>query len=425
MTDLQQINMFVKEINNENGRNYKIEVLKEYQSNDVIKKFLYFLFNPFLKTGISDKKIDMMLEEAFVCPEFFSIFDCINYICKYNTGRNEDIAKVQSYLKELNEEERTLAKKIITKNLQLGVETKTINKIFDDMIPTFDVQLANKYFDNPGIVEGQEFYVTTKIDGGRIILIKENGNVSCYTRAGQLYEGLVDIENEIKNFWLDNFVLDGEITLLDKGNLTSKDQYKQTMKITRKDGEKHGVKILAFDFMMLPYFKDKNSFIPYYKRRDTLEKVFKDKLKYVEVLPVLYHGHDTHVITKLLDDVTKNGEEGLMINLANSPYKFERCDGLLKVKKMQDIDLPIIGFEEGRNKHSNTLGAFLVKYKDNIVKVGSGISDDIRKEVWNNQDKYLGITIEIQYFEETENDKGEKSLRFPVFIDFRYDKPTF
>ena len=112
-----------------------------------------------------------------------------------------------------------------------------------------------------------------------------------------------------------------------------------------------------------------------------------------------------------------------MINLADNPYNFDRSDALLKVKKMQDIDLPIVGFEEGRNKHKNTLGAFLVKYKNNIVKVGSGISDEIRKEVWNNQDKYKGITIEIQYFEETSNAKGEFSLRFPVFIDFRYDKP--
>ena len=424
MTDLQQINEFVKEINKENGRNYKIEVLKEYQSNDIIKKFLYFLFNPFLKTGISDKKIDMMLEEAFVCPEFFNIFDCINYICTYNTGRNEDIAKVQSYLKELNEEERTLAKKIITKNLQLGVETKTINKIFDNMIPTFDVQLANKYFDNPSVLDGKDFAITTKIDGGRILAIKDNGNVTCYTRAGQIYEGLVDIENELKNLKEDHFVLDGEITLLDKGHLTSKDQYKQTMKITRKDGEKHGVKILAFDLLDLDEFRLKKGIHPYYFRRSLLEMFFKN-LKFIDVLPVLYSGNDSSKIIPLLDDAINHGEEGLMINLTDEMYHFDRSDALLKVKKMQDIDLPIVGFEEGRNKHTNTLGAFLVKYKDNIVKVGSGISDDIRKEVWNNQDKYLGITIEIQYFEETENDKGEKSLRFPVFIDFRYDKPTF
>ena len=85
--------------------------------------------------------------------------------------------------------------------------------------------------------------------------------------------------------------------------------------------------------------------------------------------------------------------------------------------------MPIIGFEEGRNRHTGKLGAFLVSYKENIVKVGTGISDELREEVWNNQDKYLGVTIAVKYFEETTNDKGGISLRFPVFVDFRFDKP--
>ena len=36
--------------------------------------------------------------------------------------------------------------------------------------------------------------------------------------------------------------------------------------------------------------------------------------------------------------------------------------------------------------------------------------------------KWLGAIIEVQYFEETENDKGGKSIRFPVFKDIRTDK---
>ena len=68
----------------------------------------------------------------------------------------------------------------------------------------------------------------------------------------------------------DNIMLDGEITLLndyevlyDHKNrpavahkLTSKEQYKETMKITRKDGEKHGVKMLVFDGMSVEDFEN-------------------------------------------------------------------------------------------------------------------------------------------------------------------------
>ena len=89
---------------------------------------------------------------------------------------------------------------------------------------------------------------------------------------------------------------------------------------------------------------------------------------------------------------------------------------------MNDLDLEIIGFEEGTNKNAGKLGAILVNYKDNVVKVGSGFSDELREEIWQNQDKWLGRTAVIQYFEETCNQNGGISLRFPVYLDYREDK---
>ena len=90
---------------------------------------------------------------------------------------------------------------------------------------------------------------------------------------------------------------------------------------------------------------------------------------------------------------------------------------------MQTMDLEIIGFEEGTGRLARTLGAILVRYKNgNVVKVGSGFSDEMRDMIWDHQDKCLGAICEIQYFEETTNADGGESLRFPVFKDFRPDK---
>ena len=95
---------------------------------------------------------------------------------------------------------------------------------------------------------------------------------------------------------------------------------------------------------------------------------------------------------------------------------------LLKVKKMNDIDLEVIGYEEGTGAMAGTLGSLIVEYKGNKVYVGSGFSKEQREEIWKHPNDYIGITISIQYFEETTNDQGGISLRFPVFLDFRYDK---
>jgi DNA ligase-1 len=285
--------------------------------------------------------------------------------------------------------------------------------------------LANKYFDKPQYIEGKSFVITTKIDGGRIIAIKENGQVSFFTRAGQKYEGLVDLESEMLRFMPDNTCLDGEITLLDKGTLDSKEQYKETMKIVRtKDKEKHGIKMLVFDWMPASDFKRQQCDLTYSLRRAHLDQMFHDSnFTYFETLPMLYAGSETSRITEILEEETAKGEEGIMINIMDALYEFKRTNNLLKVKKMQTMDLEIIDFEEGTGRLAGTLGAILVRYKNgNVVKVGSGFSDDLRASIWANRLLYLGVICEIQYFEETTNADGGESLRFPIFKDFRHDK---
>ena len=147
------------------------------------------------------------------------------------------------------------------------------------------------------------------------------------------------------------------------------------------------------------------------------------KFKYFTVLPYLYVGNDTNEITKWLNYNIEHGEEGVMINILDAPYSFKRSSDLLKVKKMLDIDLEVVGYEEGSGNFSGMLGAFLVRYKEgNIVKVGSGFSKELRQEIWKNPDAYIGKVISVQYFEETVNQQGGISLRFPVYLDFRSDK---
>jgi DNA ligase-1 len=113
------------------------------------------------------------------------------------------------------------------------------------------------------------------------------------------------------------------------------------------------------------------------------------------------------------------GKEGIMLNVADGLYVCKRTSDLLKVKVFQDCDLQIIGFQQGSGKFANTLGALIVDYKGNQVGVGSGISDDIRKEIWDHQDQYLGRVVTVQYFEETCDATGKLSIRFPVFKEIR------
>jgi DNA ligase-1 len=428
MTNLQHFKVFYDEIRSSNSRKYKQEILQKYKDDEIIKRFLKIAFNPYVVYGVSTKKLAKKIYGTVGTP-INNVFDLFDYLETHNTGTAVDVLICQQELKKaaaVNPAISELLELLICKDISIGCDAKTINSVIPDLIPTFSVQLANKYFDKPEYVEGKDFAITTKIDGGRIIALKENGQVSFYTRAGQRYEGLVDLEKEMLEKLPDGICFDGEITIWDNKGIPSKDAYKKAMKITRTDGTKHGLKMIVFDCMLAEEFRNQRCDRIWEDRRQMLVNVMSRAtggLTYFELLPVLYQGQDTSVITKLLDEAVANNEEGIMINIALAPYEFKRTNYLLKCKKMNTLDLSVVGFEEGSGRLAGTLGAIHVKYKDgNVVKVGSGFSDELRKEVWQNQDKYLGAICEVKYFEETSNADGGLSLRFPIFKDFRSDK---
>jgi DNA ligase-1 len=57
----------------------------------------------------------------------------------------------------------------------------------------------------------------------------------------------------------------------------------------------------------------------------------------------------------------------------------------------------------------------MIKHKGNIVRVGSGFTIDQRQDFYKHPKKILGKIITVQYFEETQNQDGGISLRFPTF----------
>lgn len=428
MKTLLHFKDFVNEITSSNSKKFKQEVLLKYKDDATIHRYLKIAFDPYTVYGISSKKLNKSVGGNDITG-VDSIFELFNFLTRYNTGTDKAVSLCQDFLSNVeasDPEAAILLEKLICKDLSLGVEAKSINAAMPGLIPTFNVQLAQKYFEKPEKIEGKYFAITTKIDGGRIIAIKDNGQVSFFTRAGQRYEGLVDLEREMLDTFPDGTVLDGEITLLNNKGIPSKEAYKQAMKITRADGEKHGLKMLCFDAMHIDEWKTQTCTHDYIERRLLLQGLAScHPHTYFEVLPELYRGTDTSMIITLLDEAIANQEEGIMINDCNATYEFGRTWGLQKVKKMNTLDLEILGFEEGSGRLAGTLGAILVRYKNNnIVRVGSGFSDDLRTQIWEHQLHYHGKIVEIQYFEETTNADGGLSLRFPVFKDFRPDKLT-
>lgn len=433
METLKHFRDFVNEISSNNSRKFKQEVLKKYKNDEVIQKYLKIAFDPYTVYGISYKKLSTQIRSASnYIPRTNSVLELFDYIAVHNTGTFDDILECKNALDAIaahDTEAAELLEKLICKNLVIGIDAKTINSVIPDLIPTFNVQLANKYFDKPEKLSGKSFVITTKLDGFRLIAMKdEHGNVSFFSRVGKRIEGLVEIEEEIKNAFASGIVFDGELTISNYFDMESKEAYKAASKIItlKDDTPKRGLTYRVFDILTIDEWRAQSCTHTYEERRNLLEGLFgyaSAPIPHVELLPVLYRGNDTSQVIEYLNYVTSEGGEGVMLNLTDSTYKFTRCWDIMKVKKMNTLDLEIIGFEEGSGRLTGTLGAILVRYKNgNVVKVGSGFEDSLRDLIWENQEDYIGAICEISYFEETTNADGGISLRFPVFKDFRPDK---
>ena len=410
-----EVKRIIDSIANTPSRNEKEAILKEHKDNMLLREVLYFVYNPYIITGLSDKKI-----KKEVAIRGFKVIDSlIDYLKENNTGSDLDIASVQFFIGQQLEELQELYTQMAIKNLKIGITSNTINKVFGKgFIPEFNLMLANKYADHEHKID--EFIITEKLDGIRGAIIKENGNISIFSRQGQPIEGLTDIESEVE-LLPDNMVYDGELLLKNDLSLNSADLYRATVKEVRKDGIKKDVEFHVFDIIPLNEFKKGKSTKGCLDRKRELSNLLKEiKPQWLKLVPMLYVGNDKDVIYKMLDMVEKEDKEGVMVNSIDGKYECKRSSGLLKVKTMQSVDLLIVGFEEGTNKYEGKLGRINIEYKGNIVGVGSGFTDEDRVEIWNNQDKYLGRVCEVQYFEETKNQNNDKlSLRFPVFKGVR------
>ena len=247
-----------------------------------------------------------------------------------------------------------------------------------------------------------------------------DGKVKIFSRQGKRIEGLIDLEEELKE--LPSGCYDGEL-LLDKEDLPSKDLYRETVTVVNsKNDNKKNIVFNVFDFIPLKDFENRHSDLHCDRRKmQVYESLRNTEPNWIRPVPILYRGeYNKEIVQKELDKQIALEHEGVMVNINDAPYEGKRTKNILKVKAMQDCDLKIIGFEEGTGKNKGTLGAIIVDYKGFEVKVGSGFTDEDRKYFWNNQNELLGRVITVQYFEETTNKKDNSlSLRFPVYRELR------
>lgn len=406
----------LNEIRDAKSPKAKKEVMEKYKSNKLLQKLIHYTYNPYKRYGIT-KKTFANYQRNGVPNQSDSLYSLLDELAASNI--NDELRyKFVNFISMFDKEYQEVMKSVAMKDLNLGVSATTFNKVWPGIIPTFSLQLAAR-FQNDSLNEDEYIYVTEKFDGIRCVCMIQDGTIKFFTRQGKEITGLNDIKNDIKRSGMFDVVVDGEL-LFNGDYIDSGDQYRKTTKIVNsKLDDKKQITFNAFDIIPIDEFKKGESVSKYEYRRQELDLIY--ETENIKVAPILYEGTDHSKIMEVHKELIKNKREGCMVN-RNHVYQCKRTKSLLKVKAMNDVDLEIVGYEEGRGENEGRLGAFIVDYKGHKVNVGSGYSKMQRIEFWKNREMFIGQIIKVQYFEETKNQQGGLSLRFPVFLELRPDK---
>lgn len=419
----------LKAISETSSRKEKEALLKELITKDKnamklilisLDSGIQFNIKKYDKTG----SVGTEIKENDLYTFFIELIDRLNNGLSGNELKNH----IESNREKMSEECQWLFDGIIRKSIGIGIGSKTMMKVMSEVYPDMvlksgdavmtaeDSSCGTKY-----VKLNTPYAVEPKLDGERIkILFTPNKGFECFSRDGKeqpnykkyLEKYLGDIEVKQPLF------LDAEITHVSGvfDNIAGKGKAKY---ITIEDGE---AIVNIFDIVAISHENTK-----YSVRKDMLDLFYKKELltHYSHIFKVVHY--ETVVfesksdVLELTKEYVNKGYEGIMIKDMDAPYEYKRSRSWIKSKLIITADLRIIDVyrgEEGKKYQDVAGGIIVADAMGNTTSVGSGFTDVLRKELWENKDSYKGRIAEIMAQSPTKS----HSLRFPRFVRFRDDK---
>jgi len=410
-------------------------ILEQHKDNEILKEVLEYCYNPHKVYGIkktSWNKVNLRRDSVSTVVGFIEFIDFkkqLNHLQKTNVNKAL-LEEINLWANKLHPELKGLFKGILFKDLKLGINTSTINKVWSNLIPTHRVERLSDYDIATGQLPFRECMVSRKWDGLNCTVLKEHEEVKLLSREGKELNGLNMIKMFANSLDLDDYVYYGEL-VWSKNN---KENFKTIIKCKSLEFQKKeskNIQLILFNKVKREiYYGKEASHKDYISIKEIdldLYNEFKELYKigagtglvYVLKMPQQYI-NTFEALQDLFLLATKENWEGLVIKDANGYFSTSRGKYGRRLKSMKTEEFEIVGFEEGIGRLKDTLGSLVVRLDDkNIVKVGTGFNDKERKYIWKNQEKIRPLLATVAYFQQSISEKGSKSLRFPVFKGLR------
>lgn len=446
------------------SKNDKISILQKHMDNETLKSVLVYTYSPLINfytkhqvDVISDNQI--ILRTVSLDIAIKRLDDLANRKVTGNASKDflNDIAIF------LSKNDKVVLNHIISRDLDCGINVKTINKVFPNLIPAIPYMRCAGV---SGIVRIKfPAIIQRKADGIFCNTVVKDGKVKFFTRNGTEFSldkigGVVDRFSHYVDPTNEGYVLNGELLVTDDdgyelprkiGNglinsLIKKEQTLESLrvkasnaktaratdKINREieskeieyDNTDVSLKYVVWDVVPYAYWV-KGEFNMGYSFRKAQLKVSMDTMgeygcfQFIETKEVNTLEEAQNFYQKQIE----NGYEGAVLKNLDGIWKNHTSPNQVKMKAEHDCDLKIIGIKEGTGKYTGKIGSLDCASSDGLLKVnvGSGLTDADREK---NFSELLGKIITVKYNEVIDGEsKNTKSLFLPRVAELvRIDK---
>lgn len=389
----------VHELRIAKGSKQKLKILERHKNNELWKKFLKYTYDPFISYGVSAPK-DCTFDLLNIDNTMFDLLDML--VARHATGKSaKEIAL------SLSTSYGEISRIILGRSLKAGVSITTINKVYPDLITTWESMKGKD-------VPITEFPVMTSIkyDGVKVFVKVQESGIALYSSSGLEFK-LDSLSNEFSTAMFG--VYEGELThkegkivhrLVITGHLNSL--------LAGTKAEIPNYKYRIYDWIALDEWDSRESKTQWWIRQKLLKSQFETGFQdSANVTLVEQHFHDSlKEVIDMFESLTTDGYEGTMSRYATDVYAFSRVDRLIKKKSIRECVVKCVGIIPHSNPSKGNIGSLIlegiVTDKDAgtvfiKVKTGSGLSKfDINCE----PEMFINKDVEMLYNSITKTENG-------------------
>jgi bifunctional non-homologous end joining protein LigD len=223
---------------------------------------------------------------------------------------------------------------------------------------------------------GDNWLHEIKYDGYRLQIRLDKGRVTIRTRTGLDWTKRFPAIAAAFDIPVDRAILDGEVVVVKDGRTNFSE-----LQAALAAGRQEALTFNAFDLLFLEGFDLRDASLIERKR------ILKELLDEVGVSgPILYADHLVSDGPRLFEHACKLGFEGIISKKADAPYRSERSDAWVKIKRVQWAKFPVVGFvKDPTGVAALHLAKKVGRELIYVGKVGTGwsrtVSSRIRKQL--------------------------------------------